>query len=64
MVIQSANPVEELRREVKKEMREILIDAAKKLKCHPEQLRIRIVRNDLTGNGGFEVERIPDEQNM
>lgn len=53
---------EDLQAEVKTEMAEVLRDAAKKLNCHPEQLRLRVVRNHLTGVTGYEVERIPDGQ--
>lgn len=60
-VVQATSPIDELRHKVKMEMRGILIDAAKKMNCHPEELRIRVVRNDLTGQGAFEVERIPHE---
>jgi hypothetical protein len=55
-------PYEDLQKAVKAEITEVLKDAAKKLDCHPEQLRVRIVRNNLTGHGGYEVERIPDDE--
>ncbi len=60
MVANVITPYQDLQQAVKKEMREALIDAARKLNCHPEELRIRFVRNSLTGFGGYEVERIID----
>ena len=60
-VITPTTPLDDLKSRVKKEMREVLIDAAKKMGCHPEELRMRVIRNELTGAGGYEVERIPDE---
>lgn len=59
-IITPTTPLEDLRQKAKAEMREVLIDAAKKLNCHPEQLKLRVVRNTLTGATGYEVERIID----
>ena len=55
-------PLEDLQQKVKAEIREVLIDAAKKLNCHPEELRVRVVRNNITGLGGYEVERITEDE--
>lgn len=60
-IITPTTPLEDLRAKVKQEMRDCLIDAAKKMNCHPEQLKIRVVRNEITGETGYEVERIEDE---
>ena len=60
-IITPTTPLEDLQQRAKKEMQEVLVDAAKKLNCHPEQLKLRVVRNHLTGATGYEVERVIDE---
>jgi transcriptional regulator CtsR len=60
-IIDNTTAYEDLQAKVRDEMRECLRDAANKLECHPEQLKIRVVRNQLTGETGYEVERIEDE---
>lgn len=62
MVDIAKTPLEILGQQVKDEMAGVLKDAAEKLGCHPEQLRIRVVRNNLTGAGGYEVGRIDDDE--
>jgi hypothetical protein len=57
-----STPLQDLQRKAKKELRGMMIDAAKRLECHPEQLRARVIRNTLTGMTGYEIERIPDDQ--
>ena len=59
-IVKTLDPLEDLQRKVRKEMQECLVDAAKKLNCHPEQLKIRVVRDNLTGGCGYEVERLID----
>lgn len=62
MVDIAKTPFEELQQAVKDEMAEALRDAAEQYGCHPEQLRIRVVRNNLTGACGYEVSRMPDDE--
>ena len=59
-IVKSLDPLEDLQAKVRKEMTDCVKDAAKKLNCHPEQLKIRVVRDNLTGDCGYEVERIID----
>ena len=56
-IYRGETPVEELQREFKEEIQEILKDAAVKMKCSVEELKCRV-----DALGGVEVQRmIPDE---
>lgn len=62
MVDIATTPFEDLQQAVKKEIADVLKDAAKKMGCHPEQLKVRIVRNQISGETGYEVEQISDAE--
>ena len=61
-IVKPSTPLQDLQQATRKELRGMMIDAAKRIGCHPEELRIRVVRNNITGLGGYEVERITEDE--